>query len=681
MPRAPPRNKRFDPFNGYELEAGGSGASDTVKREGEGRELKREENVSRRPSDVQTYRIPENHLYVFIQNPWPFDVSVSTARVSATYVNVVVTWICCMVRDLCDTEIGKSNVRIFYQCTHRDIIAEIELATLTSVAPLLGAHHSFKFLTPKHVGDTNHPSVIYQYNYEHFNSPERTNRTTQLASYTYLPPDFAIKNESVGFAYPTPSPSDAKRPQSAKPLPGRLIMGTPIARQIFLCRYRPRHKRPLLSPRNPDRRTSARTPPQEPTVPEPQARVKSEVKNEEDEKYRPSAQLLELYAKRQSEMHARNAESAGATEHVKKEVKAEHGDGDVRVKTEVKREACEPSNLLAEDLDVKPSRIDPRVKSEGVKSEGAVKQEQDRFKTEDALKNRLRANEHDDPPLGSGWGHLVEETPYKEHVKTMRRLQAVYMPVAVIELEEDKERRDEELPPAKAEEVKLYLPSELGAGVRNAGCRKGLPEMEAKLRRDVYAGADINCAGGRVGRRGSSVVPARKALIALRGLEACERYRELTHADPQLDEENGPARKKLGNIGSRLRRQHPAHLHDCVRVEWSKAKARKNRWEEEVQLIREEMKRVLRFLRWRAAWWERRRSTAGSDAYAYAARQAAAVRKMARSFKREWNKSAATAVRKAIQEESWLAESMAAFSVGAGDLHDAEEGEEAAADM
>ncbi|KAJ6463719.1 hypothetical protein C8R47DRAFT_1225061 [Mycena vitilis] len=512
----------------------------------------------------KTYRIPENRRYIFIQNPWPFDVSVSTARVPATYVNAVVAWICCMVRDLCDTEIGKSNVRIFYQSTHRNIIAEIELATLTSVAPLLGAHHSFKFLTPKHVGDTNHTSLIYQYNYERFNSPERTNWTTQLASYTYLPPDFAIKNESAGFAYPTPSPSDAKRPQSAKPLPGRLILGHPDCppdipvplppppqaapaqptepvnasppqtqpevttpqrppdigentapeavhpppripqssqppepdppSEFAFAPYQPplhfpRARSPGMPPAatapqpsnfankhdpyeegmyicpcnksgrvfpadlfseeeeqgllkeapltaEPDERAiklevkkekvkeeevsrplslmqgmytqvqemnarnaestgateeegtedrdQLKVTPTEPTVPEPQARVKSEVKNEEDEKYRPSAQLLELYAKGQPEMHTRNAESAGATEHIKKEVKAEHGDGDVRVKTEVKREACEPSNLLAEDLDVKPSRIDLRVKSEGVKSKGAVKQEQDRFKTEDA---------------------------------------------------------------------------------------------------------------------------------------------------------------------------------------------------------------------------------------------------------------------------------------------------------
>jgi hypothetical protein len=33
------------------------------------------------------------------------------------------------------------------------------------------------------------------------------------------------------------------------------------------------------------------------------------------------------------------------------------------------------------------------------------------------LKNRLRANEHDDQPLGSGWGYMVEDGPYKEHLR------------------------------------------------------------------------------------------------------------------------------------------------------------------------------------------------------------------------------------------------------------------------
>ncbi|KAJ7041698.1 hypothetical protein C8F04DRAFT_946732 [Mycena alexandri] len=48
-------------------------------------------------------------------------------------------------------------------------------------------------------------------------------------------------------------------------------------------------------------------------------------------------------------------------------------------------------------------------------------------------------------------------------------------------------------------------------------------------------------------------------------------------------------------------------LHECnlvaLRVEWSRAKARKNRWEEEVELLREEMRRVLRYLDWEQRRW------------------------------------------------------------------------------
>jgi hypothetical protein len=33
------------------------------------------------------------------------------------------------------------------------------------------------------------------------------------------------------------------------------------------------------------------------------------------------------------------------------------------------------------------------------------------------LKNRLRANEREDEALGPGWGHLVDEGPYREHLK------------------------------------------------------------------------------------------------------------------------------------------------------------------------------------------------------------------------------------------------------------------------
>ncbi|KAG1903738.1 uncharacterized protein F5891DRAFT_947152 [Suillus fuscotomentosus] len=70
-------------------------------------------------------------------------------------------------------------------------------------------------------------------------------------------------------------------------------------------------------------------------------------------------------------------------------------------------------------------------------------------------------------------------------------------------------------------------------------------------------------------------------------------------------------------------------LQDSLRVEWCKARARAHRWEEEVQLLHEEMRRVIAFLDWHAGWWDTQGSRrtfsslqAGEGALAYAQRQA-----------------------------------------------------------
>ncbi|KAF8883132.1 hypothetical protein BD779DRAFT_1444238, partial [Infundibulicybe gibba] len=47
-------------------------------------------------------------------------------------------------------------------------------------------------------------------------------------------------------------------------------------------------------------------------------------------------------------------------------------------------------------------------------------------------------------------------------------------------------------------------------------------------------------------------------------------------------------------------------LNDALRIEWCKSKARADRWSEEVELLREEMRRVCAFFETRAVEWERR---------------------------------------------------------------------------
>ncbi|KAJ7181393.1 hypothetical protein C8R43DRAFT_1083776 [Mycena crocata] len=50
-------------------------------------------------------------------------------------------------------------------------------------------------------------------------------------------------------------------------------------------------------------------------------------------------------------------------------------------------------------------------------------------------------------------------------------------------------------------------------------------------------------------------------------------------------------------------------LHDDIRIEWTKARARADRWREELILLDEEMRRVLVFCEWKAEWWRVRRTS------------------------------------------------------------------------
>ncbi|KAJ8593477.1 hypothetical protein M405DRAFT_705554, partial [Rhizopogon salebrosus TDB-379] len=80
-----------------------------------------------------------------------------------------------------------------------------------------------------------------------------------------------------------------------------------------------------------------------------------------------------------------------------------------------------------------------------------------------------------------------------------------------------------------------------------------------------------------------------------------------------------------------------------VRVEWCKARARAMRWSEEVELLQEEMRRVLQFFSWQATWWDNQKErrfvefTEEHDGLrAYAARQGSLRRDFHRNFSRLW---------------------------------------------
>ncbi|KAG1847185.1 hypothetical protein DFJ58DRAFT_717237 [Suillus subalutaceus] len=84
-------------------------------------------------------------------------------------------------------------------------------------------------------------------------------------------------------------------------------------------------------------------------------------------------------------------------------------------------------------------------------------------------------------------------------------------------------------------------------------------------------------------------------------------------------------------------------LQDSLHVEWCKARARAHRWEEEVLLLREEMRRVLAFFEWQAGWWDKQGTrhqfvshefTEGALTYAH--RQATLHHRMSTHFRLLW---------------------------------------------
>jgi len=82
---------------------------------------------------------------------------------------------------------------------------------------------------------------------------------------------------------------------------------------------------------------------------------------------------------------------------------------------------------------------------------------------------------------------------------------------------------------------------------------------------------------------------------------------------------------------------------ETMRAEWAKMKARQDRWEEEYQLVQEEMRRIVAYLEWKADWWkaqaERRvglRPALAEGVCAYTWRQSSLMTALAASSVRKW---------------------------------------------
>ncbi|RXW22610.1 hypothetical protein EST38_g3254 [Candolleomyces aberdarensis] len=82
-----------------------------------------------------------------------------------------------------------------------------------------------------------------------------------------------------------------------------------------------------------------------------------------------------------------------------------------------------------------------------------------------------------------------------------------------------------------------------------------------------------------------------------------------------------------------------------LRVEWAKSRARAERYDEEIRIVEEEMRRTLRFLSWKSEGWYEKRDVQASrqlsaavldGMQAYAERQADMWYRLGHSFQNRW---------------------------------------------
>jgi hypothetical protein len=172
-------------------------------------------------------------------------------------------------------------------------------------------------------------------------------------------------------------------------------------------------------------------------------------------------------------------------------------------------------------------------------------------------------------------------------LRNFRELQRVYTPSAVCALLAEEAARDEEAAPPKAEDIRLFLPSALPTDERMSGCLRGVPDMEARLRKAQCSDALVKLrallhskghlilfrnenvtgqygstrsqtliarVGTRVTQHHKKYNKARRALRALKGDDFAPHFKKMHTADLSLDgeekESDSASRKKLARLGA-----------------------------------------------------------------------------------------------------------------------------------
>lgn len=281
-------------------------------------------------------------------------------------------------------------------------------------------------------------------------------------------------------------------------------------------------------------------------------------------------------------------------------------------------------------------------------------------------------------------------------ISRWRESQAVYMPGAITSpTANDNDSDDDEM----AEDMVLILPSTLESEQRLAICQHRVEEYERQLRlaqiddslvelrnarrirRTLLVNHRFQIAGQgrRVNTRSHSVIENIEDRIEKFARRYRSAYQALLRLDPSGDwrenflelrgcdnrgpgkeiEEEGPgdgsyvpswiwlANPQIRDLSSATNVDEDAadeDVNDVMRVEWATSFARMERWGEEVELLQEEMRRVVTFLEWRSLDWSTRGGARSSSVTpdiqsgldAYARKQTAVYRNLALSFAILW---------------------------------------------
>ncbi|KJA16799.1 hypothetical protein HYPSUDRAFT_71075 [Hypholoma sublateritium FD-334 SS-4] len=261
-----------------------------------------------------------------------------------------------------------------------------------------------------------------------------------------------------------------------------------------------------------------------------------------------------------------------------------------------------------------------------------------------------------------------------QQINNWRQVQLVYTPyVAMLTINNLQADENGQLRVQDVAGIPLHLPSTFPSHIQEQEDMKVIFNKERRLRERVIQGLwqfkKINISG--TGNRPNTRMVTLYKRIQQKIQQHAHRYRKaraaLISLDPngpwcewlkdlQTEDIRGPGKDPEDNSNSRYEpswiwlvsrtqsaTQDEVEFHESMRVEWAKTRARVMRWQEEYQIVPEEMRRVLAWYEWKAEWWEMQagRRKEGDQSIligvsAYAHKQAHIVRRMAARCAADW---------------------------------------------